>query len=128
MGNFYNWLHASRASSIAQDAEFKPEDHPRNDKGGTGGGRFRTSSKTIEKEDGIEVPTDEKGRPLRLDNIQGFCDADGTKISVGDTLEQLVGVEKGKKDKVIGFKGDKIYLDSGWTIHRSYCNGTRIVK
>ena len=128
MGSFYNWLQERRASAIAQDADFKEDDHPRNEKGGTGGGRFRTSGKTIEKEDGIEVPTDEKGRPLRLDNILGICDADGTKISVGDILEQVVGVEKGKKDKVIGFKGDKIYLDSGWTIHRSYSDKTRIVK
>ena len=53
MGNFYNWLQERRASAIAQDADFKEEDHPRNDKGGKGGGRFRTSGKTIEKEDEI---------------------------------------------------------------------------
>ena len=51
MGSFYNWLQERRASAIAQDSDFKEEDHPRNDKGGTGGGRFRTSGKTIEKED-----------------------------------------------------------------------------
>ena len=53
MQNYYKWLQSSRASAIAQDADFKEEDHPRNEKGGTGGGRFRTSGKTIEKEDEI---------------------------------------------------------------------------
>ena len=42
---------ASYIASVAEDADFKEEDHPRNTKGGMGGGRFRTSGKTIEKED-----------------------------------------------------------------------------
>lgn len=45
---------ASYIASIAEDAEFKEEAHPREAKGGKGGGRFRTSGKTIEKEDSVE--------------------------------------------------------------------------
>ena len=37
-------------SSVAEDADWKNEDHPRTGKG-HGGGQFRTSSSTIEKED-----------------------------------------------------------------------------
>lgn len=44
---------ASYIASVAEDEGFEESDHPREAKGGKGGGRFRTSGKTIEKEDSI---------------------------------------------------------------------------
>ena len=43
----------SYIKGISEDEGFEESDHPREEKGGKGGGRFRTSGKTIEKEDSI---------------------------------------------------------------------------
>lgn len=76
----------------------------------------------------VRNAVDEAGRPLRQDNIQGFKDADGKLIKVGDMLEDTVGTTKGQRSKVIGFKGTQIYLDSGWKISKSNAALTRIVN
>ncbi|MBQ1428747.1 MAG: hypothetical protein IIZ06_03680 [Kiritimatiellae bacterium] len=76
----------------------------------------------------VRNAVDEAGRPLRQENIQGFKDADGKLIKVGDMLEDTVGTTKGKRSKVVGFKGTQIYLDSGWKISKSNAALTRIVN
>ena len=54
---------ASYIASVAEDAGFEESAHPREAKGGKGGGRFRTSGKTIEKEDIKEK------KPFNIPNI-----------------------------------------------------------
>lgn len=49
---------ASYIASVAEDTGFEESAHPREAKGGKGGGRFRTSGKTIEKEDSIDDKAD----------------------------------------------------------------------
>ena len=61
---------ASYIASVAEDADFKEEDHPRNTKGGTGGGRFRTSGKTIEKEDDLSGSEPKKDPVLKIGDFQ----------------------------------------------------------
>lgn len=66
--------------------------------------------------------------PMRQDNIQGFKDADGRMIKSGDILETIKGADKGDRDEVVGFKGDKVCLKGGSTIHKGYCSMTRVVS
>lgn len=98
MQNYYNWLSESRSSATAQDADFKEEDHPRNEKGETGGGRFRTSGKTIEKEDAISSP-DEKKMP-QLDK------SGATECKTRATIKKTIA----GKGWLNGGKGEERYI------------------
>lgn len=57
---------ASYIASVAEDAGFEETDHPREAKGGKGGGRFRTSGKTIEREDDLSESTGKAGGDWEL--------------------------------------------------------------
>lgn len=48
---------------MAQDEGFKEEEHPRENKGGEHGGRFKTSNKTIAKEDDLNARNTAKYTP-----------------------------------------------------------------
>ena len=113
MQNYYNWLQSSRASSTAQDADFKEEDHPRNEKG-TGGGRFRTSEKTIEKEDDLGA-ADSKKMP-QLDK------SGSTECKTRATIKKTIA----GKGWLNGGKGEERYIvereyefDDGWHPYES---------
>lgn len=49
------YLEQCATSSACDSAEWKEEDHPRNTKGGTGGGRFRAGLPSILKQDTLSV-------------------------------------------------------------------------
>lgn len=53
MATFFEYLKRkyTQSATPTEDAGWKEEDHPRNEKGGTGGGRFRTSEKRIDEQD-----------------------------------------------------------------------------
>lgn len=74
--NFYSWLYGgdSLHEKVAEDAE-NPEfeqKHPRESKGGEGGGRFKTSPKTVESQDDILPPSYEDLQ--RIYEEKGVCD------------------------------------------------------
>ena len=68
------------------------------------------------------------GRDLRVENIQGFKDADGRLLKAGDRIETVKGIDKGEIDTIVGFRGLKVYLDDGSTIAKSYCFMVRVVS
>ena len=109
---------ASYIASVAEDADFKEEDHPRNDKGGTGGGRFRTSGKTIEREDDLS----EKDKMPQLDR------SGATECKTRATITKTVA----GKGWLNGGKGEERYVvdreyefDDGW---HSYASLTGLGK
>lgn len=83
MQNYYNWLQESRSSATALDADFKEEDHPRESKGGKGGGQFAKKPETLEKEDSMDTLSPEESKPLLLIGHSSDIDAHIKKL-LGD--------------------------------------------
>ena len=79
--NFYSWLYGlnNRSEKAAMDADiptdnWKEEDHPRESEGQKSGGRFRTSNKTVEKQDDLGSPTPTYEDLKRIYEEKGVCD------------------------------------------------------
>lgn len=78
--NFYSWWYGNSLEKTAMDinaasSNWKEEDHPRETKGQSGGGRFRTSIKTVEQQDNLKVPPIPTYEELqKIYEEKGVCD------------------------------------------------------
>ena len=103
---------ASYIASVAEDEGFEESAHPREAKGGKGGGRFRTSGKTIEREDDLS----EKDKMPQLDK------SGATECKTRATITKTVA----GKGWLNGGKGEERYVvdreyefDDGWHSYES---------
>lgn len=85
--NFYSWLDRQhQAEKVAMDGDFNEELHPREGKGASGGGRFKTKLETIENQDLLDPTKASSGSKYRK-----LRDAQASKLNDVGTFDLLTG-------------------------------------
>lgn len=111
--NFYSWLdreHAAEKASM-DAATFKEEDHPREGKGGEGGGRFTKKAETYEKED-VADPNRAANYRKRRDALAHKLTEDGTyDLTTGDPVSFESGFQVSFQEETTERKGHAAYID-----------------
>lgn len=111
--NFYSRLdreHAAEKASM-DAATFKEEDHPREGKGGEGGGRFTKKAETYEKED-VADPNRAANYRKRRDALAHKLTEDGTyELTTGDPVSFESGFQVSFQEETTERKGHAAYID-----------------
>lgn len=111
--NFYSWLdreHAAEKASM-DAATFKEEDHPREGKGGEGGGRFTKKAETYEKEN-VADPNRAANYRKRRDALAHKLTEDGTyDLTTGDPVSFESGFQVSFQEETTERKGHAAYID-----------------
>ena len=86
--NFWSWFNRqpSEERVVLDAAVFKEEDHPRENKGSEGGGRFTKKPETLAKEDAIDILD-----PNKKSKYRGLRDAQAQKVKGKGTFNLLTG-------------------------------------
>lgn len=111
--NFYSWLDRKHADEKAamDAATFKEEEHPREAKGGEGGGRFTKKPETYEKEDSAD-PNRAANYRKRRDALAHKLTEDGTyDLTTGDPVSFESGFQVSFQEETTERKGHAAYID-----------------
>lgn len=110
--NFYSWLDREHtAEKTAMDAVFREEDHPREGKGGEGGGRFARKPETYEKQD-TEDPNRKPNFRKRRDALAHKLKEDGTyDLTTGEPVSYESGFQVSFQEETTERKGHAAYID-----------------
>ena len=111
--NFYSWLDSKHSAEKAamDSATFKEEEHPREDKGGEGGGRFTKKPETYEKQD-VADPNRAPNYRKRRDALAHKLTEDGTyDLTTGDPVSFESGFQVSFQEETTERKGHAAYID-----------------
>ena len=111
--NFYSWLDREHAAEKAtmDAATFKEEEHPRESKGGEGGGRFTKKPETYEKQD-VADPNRAPNYRKRRDALAHKLTEDGTyDLTTGDPVSFESGFQVSFQEETTERKGHAAYID-----------------
>lgn len=111
--NFYSWLDREHAAEKAtmDAATFKEEEHPREGKGGEGGGRFTKKPETYEKQD-VADPNRAPNYRKRRDALAHKLTEDGTyDLTTGDPVSFESGFQVSFQEETTERKGHAAYID-----------------
>ena len=111
--NFYSWLDREHAAEKAtmDAATFKEEEHPRESKGGEGGGRFTKKPETYEKQD-VADPNRSPNYRKRRDALAHKLTEDGTyDLTTGDPVSFESGFQVSFQEETTERKGHAAYID-----------------
>lgn len=97
--NFYSWLDRTYAADkAAMDADFREKDHPREGKGGVGGGRFTKKEETLQKEDDRDNVSPEKAPHGQSERLAKSKEADKPLFREVSAKEYAEAIAKAKAD------------------------------